>query len=84
MASLTVSTKGQVVLPVEVRRKLGIVGGSKLEFEVAGSEIILRSPRPAPIRPEDCVGLVKNSVGPISVEQMDVLLAKALRKESGH
>jgi AbrB family looped-hinge helix DNA binding protein len=47
MASVTVSTKGQVVLPVEVRRKLGIVPGMRLELELSpdGGAAVLRPAR---------------------------------------
>ena len=83
MLLLTVSTKGQVVLPVEIRRKLGIVGGGKLAIEVVGSEIILKSMCKESVSPEDCSGLVKNTVGPVSVARMDELLSSAFRKESG-
>ena len=34
----TVTSKGQVTLPVEVRRRLGLKPGSKLEFIVIGDE----------------------------------------------
>ena len=71
------------MLPVEVRRKLGIVGGSKLELEVAGSEIILKSLCKESVSPEDCTGLVKNTVGPVSVTRMDEMLGQAFQKESG-
>ena len=45
MSSVTVSTKGQIVLPAEVRRTLGIVGGSRLEVTVIGNEVVLKSTR---------------------------------------
>ncbi len=34
----TVTSKGQVTLPVEVRRRLGLRPGSKLEFILIGEE----------------------------------------------
>ena len=38
MAEATVTSKGQVTLPVEVRRRLGIRAGTRLEFMVKDDE----------------------------------------------
>ena len=40
----TTTTKGQIVIPVEARRKLGIVEGTRIRIEVdeAGNQIILK------------------------------------------
>jgi AbrB family looped-hinge helix DNA binding protein len=40
-----VSTKGQVVLPGPIRRKLGIRAGDSLEASVEGGRIVLTPPR---------------------------------------
>lgn len=42
-----VSTKGQVVLPGPIRRKLGIRAGDKLELSLDGERIVL-TPHPRP------------------------------------
>ena len=39
MASVTVSEKGQVVIPASIRRDLGIKPGTELEFELEGASI---------------------------------------------
>jgi len=36
---MRVTTKGQVTIPLEVRRALGITPGTELEFRVRGSRI---------------------------------------------
>lgn len=41
MTAVYVSDKGQVTLPIEARKKLGIKSKSKLEIEVRGDEIVL-------------------------------------------
>jgi AbrB family looped-hinge helix DNA binding protein len=46
---ITVSSKGQVVLPAEVRRRLRLVQGERLSVEVRGDSVILR-PLPEPRR----------------------------------
>jgi len=38
-----VSTKGQVVLPAKIRRRLGIQPGDELDAEVKGDQLILTS-----------------------------------------
>ncbi|HVZ42515.1 MAG TPA: AbrB/MazE/SpoVT family DNA-binding domain-containing protein [Ramlibacter sp.] len=39
MSIVTVSDKGQVVIPAAIRRDLGIKPGTELEFELEGSSI---------------------------------------------
>ena len=38
----TISSKGQVTVPVEVRRKLGLVAGTRIEFKLQGGGVFLR------------------------------------------
>jgi AbrB family looped-hinge helix DNA binding protein len=38
----TVTTKGQVVIPAKVRRKLRLIEGTKLAVDVREGEIVLR------------------------------------------
>lgn len=52
MAIVTVSDKGQVVIPAAMRRRLGIVPGTRLEFSEEGSELRVRVER---TRPESTV-----------------------------
>jgi len=39
MLTVTVSDKGQVVIPVEIRRRLGITSGCQLDFSLDGHVI---------------------------------------------
>ena len=41
-----VSSKGQVTLPVAIREKLGITTGSRIQFELRGSELVVRPELP--------------------------------------
>jgi AbrB family looped-hinge helix DNA binding protein len=45
-----VSTKGQVVLPGRLRRKLGIQAGDELDVNVEAGRIVLTPPRKRPTR----------------------------------
>lgn len=38
----TVSSKGQITLPVEVREKLGLVPGMRVEFDLREGGVLLR------------------------------------------
>ncbi|MDP1633461.1 MAG: AbrB/MazE/SpoVT family DNA-binding domain-containing protein [Gallionellaceae bacterium] len=71
MSAVTVSVKGQVVLPAEIRRKLGIVGGSQLEVVASEGGVLLRPLKGKASRVEDGVGLVPNPVGPVPLDEMD-------------
>ncbi|HKO20377.1 MAG TPA: AbrB/MazE/SpoVT family DNA-binding domain-containing protein [Acidobacteriaceae bacterium] len=62
-----VSTKGQVVLPGQLRRRLGIHAGDPLEIGVEGERIVLtlraRRVRPARIVADPVTGLPVLSAG---------------------
>jgi AbrB family looped-hinge helix DNA binding protein len=38
----TISSKGQITVPVEVRRRLGLVAGTTIRFEIRPDGVILR------------------------------------------
>ena len=48
MAVSTISSKGQITVPVEVRRRLGLKVGDKVEFAFEDGKTILR-----PVRTEE-------------------------------
>lgn len=41
MHRVTVSSRGQIVIPVELRRKLGISGGTHMRLYESGPKVIL-------------------------------------------
>jgi len=41
MPTTTLSSKGQVVVPLELRRRLGLVAGDQLVCEIDGDRLIL-------------------------------------------
>ncbi|EXJ13969.1 AbrB/MazE/SpoVT family DNA-binding domain-containing protein [Imhoffiella purpurea] len=60
MSAVTVSEKGQVVIPAAIRRRLGINPGSKLDFELEGDSIRIRLLKSIPpSRVEDGYGLLR-------------------------
>jgi AbrB family looped-hinge helix DNA binding protein len=63
------TSKGQITVPAEVRAKLGLRAGVKVDFVVnAGGEVVLR-PRTADIR--SLRGMLTYDGPPVSIEDMD-------------
>ncbi|MFY9974683.1 MAG: AbrB/MazE/SpoVT family DNA-binding domain-containing protein [Chromatiaceae bacterium] len=79
MSSVTVSDKGQVVIPAAIRRRLGIAPGSRLDFELEGDSIRVRLCKSIPpSRAEDGYGLLRcNLPGERRLADFDV--AEAMR-----
>ncbi|MBZ5645060.1 MAG: AbrB/MazE/SpoVT family DNA-binding domain-containing protein [Acidobacteriia bacterium] len=68
MSTTTVSTKGQVVVPSSIRRKLGLQPGDSLEASLEGQRIVLTPrrvrPRKARIIRDPVTGLPVLTAGP--------------------
>jgi antitoxin PrlF len=77
MSTVTVSDKGQVVIPAAIRRRLGIGPGSKLDFELEGDSIRVKLPKSIPpSQPEDGYGLLPCELpGQRSLTDFDVAAA---------
>lgn len=59
MQTVTVSDKGQVVIPIEIRRRLGITPGCQLDFSLEGQVIRAEIKRQvAPTKIEDGFGML--------------------------
>ncbi len=59
MLTVTVSDKGQVVIPVEIRRRLGITPGCQLDFSLEGQVIRAEIKRQvAPTKVDDGFGML--------------------------
>ena len=81
MSSVTVSDKGQVVIPVAIRRRLGISPGSKLDFELDGDSIRIRVCKSIPpSRAEDGYGLLRCDL-PGRRRLADFDVAEAMRNQ---
>jgi AbrB family looped-hinge helix DNA binding protein len=59
LAEVVVDEKNRVTLPRELRRRLGVESGSKLEIEQRGGEIVLRPAVPIKKPTEAIWGLAK-------------------------
>ncbi len=77
---VTLTSKGQVTLPKEIRDRLGLDAGSILDFEIqADNTIIARHVQPDARRIR---GLLKSPhAAALSVEQMDEAISRHLREQ---
>ncbi len=74
MTTVTVSKKGQIVIPADIRRRLGIVPGCQLDFTLEGNTVRIKVRRPIkPTIPEDGYGmLICNKPGERRLADFDV------------
>ncbi|MGH8469686.1 MAG: AbrB/MazE/SpoVT family DNA-binding domain-containing protein [Gammaproteobacteria bacterium] len=76
MATATLTSKGQVTIPLDVRQRLGLDTGDRIEFvELEGGEYAIR-PVIDDIR--SLKGLLRKPKRPVTVEDMN----KAIRARS--
>ena len=75
MTSSTITSKGQVTIPVEVRRQLSLKSGDKVAFYLENGRVVLK---PVIRKAEAAFGL-KRSTRSVSLEAMD----RAIKKRAG-
>lgn len=74
MATASITSKGQITLPIEVRKKLGLKPGDKVRFiENENGEYILK-PKTGSIM--DMEGILKWTGKPVTIEEMNETIAK--------
>jgi antitoxin PrlF len=81
MALATITSKGQVTIPQEVREKLGLRAGDQLEFEVPPDGTLKVTPVSRKI--DQVYGMLSSksrSRKALSIKEIDVRLRKAFRK----
>ncbi len=77
MSTSTLTSKGQTTIPKDVRKRLNLHPGDRLEFVIDedGRVLVL----PASIDASEMAGMLKPPVRPVSVEDMN----RAIRKRGG-
>ena len=60
MTTIAISEKGQLTLPIDVRRKLGLAPRSRVEVEVRDNEVVLRRVRTV----AELAGILKDRAKP--------------------
>jgi antitoxin PrlF len=79
MLSSSVTTKGQVTIPIELRERLGIKPGDRVGFVDEDGRILLQRQETAI---EAVFGLVKTKQG-VTLEQMDEVIASGRSRRAG-
>lgn len=78
MAIATITSKGQITLPIEFRKSLHLTAGDRIEFfSQADGTVALRA-LTGSIR--DLKGIVPKRARPVSIEEMDHAIAAAVAK----
>jgi len=59
MTTMTISSKGQIVLPADIRRRFGLVAGTQIEIieEREGLRLVAYNPV-KPVSLASCVGMI--------------------------
>ena len=71
MSTATLTSKGRVTIPADVRQKLGIGPGDRIEFvEVEGGFVI----QPAIDDVRSLKGLLRKPAKPVSIEDMNATI----------
>lgn len=79
MSTATVTSKGQITIPIDVRERLGIEAGDRVEFiEMSDGEFLLR---PAVEDVRSLKGLLKKPKKSVSIDDMrDAIRNRGTRK----
>lgn len=71
MSTATVTSKGQITIPVDVRQRLGLESGDRVEFvEVEGGFAI----KPATDDVKSLKGLLRKPPKPVSISEMNAVI----------
>jgi AbrB family looped-hinge helix DNA binding protein len=77
----TVSTKGQVILPKEIRVRRKWDAGTKLVVEETDAGVLLKeAPLFAPTKPEDVAGMLRYKGKPKTLAEMDAAIEAEVRR----
>lgn len=77
MSSATLTSKGQITIPKDVRERLGIDAGDRIEFVEIEPSVFKIVPATMDIR--DLKGIIPKPKKPVSLQSMD----EAIRKRAG-
>jgi AbrB family looped-hinge helix DNA binding protein len=75
MASATITSKGQITIPAQVRNALGVEAGDRLEFVETGERQFAIVPATGSVRELKGLFRVKRRK-PVTLEEMDLAIAK--------
>lgn len=76
------STKGQLIIPKDVRDNLGWTAGTEIEVEQQDDRVVLSRRRGFPrTRLEDFIGCAKYDGPALSLEEMEAGIAEGARRQ---
>jgi antitoxin PrlF len=74
MAASTLTSKGQITIPVQVREALGVDAGDRIEFvEVSKGQFAIMA---ATTTVRNLKGLITKPARPVSIEEMNAAIAR--------
>ena len=74
MAQATMTTKGQMTIPKEVRDKLGLKAGDRVDIQVQGDGTARMVPKTVSLR--SLSGMLKWRGPTVTIKEMDAAIAK--------
>lgn len=79
MASASLTSKGQITIPIEVREELGLKTGDRIEFVKSEEGKFFIQPKKGSIM--NLRGMFKGTGKPVSIEEMDEDIARHLAED---
>ena len=80
ITTVTMSTKGQIVIPQALRENLGWSPGTRLEVVTQAGGVVIRQVRAFPeTRVDELLGILKYNAPPKTIEEMDEAIARGAR-----
>jgi antitoxin PrlF len=80
MATATITSKGQITIPVEIRRQLGLKPGDRIDFVPGPNGDVTIKTKKLPF--ERLRGILRDPTRkPLSVQDMDRAIARTLREK---
>jgi antitoxin PrlF len=74
MSTATLTSKGQITIPLQVRLKLGLEAGDRVEFvELAPGEFALK---PATEDVRSLKGMIRRPTSPVSIDAMNAAIKR--------
>lgn len=82
MPTITLSSKGQLVLPKEIRDRLHWEAGAKIQVEeVPGGVTLVSGKRLPPLKVSEVAGMLRRpGMKPLSIREMDESIAREVRR----
>ena len=75
MPTATLTSKGQITIPAEIRARFNLKPGDQLDFWEDETSTLTLTPRTRHI--EDFFGIIKSDLPPLSIEDMDEIIGEA-------